>query len=71
MKRLTEEEIEAYLDTGEPFGKAGGYAIQGIGAFMVEAISASYTNVVGLPLCALVSALLATGALRKFPIRRS
>ena len=71
MKRLTEEEIKAYVDTGEAFGKAGSYAIQGIGAFMVEAISGSYTNVVGLPICALIQALLATGALKEFPIRRS
>ncbi|MFH1124332.1 MAG: nucleoside triphosphate pyrophosphatase [Pseudomonadota bacterium] len=67
MKRLTEEEITAYIATGEPFGKAGGYAIQGIGAFMIETISGSYTNVVGLPLCALIKALLSVGALRTFP----
>lgn len=68
MKRLTEEEIGAYVATGEPFGKAGSYAIQGIGAFMVESISGSYTNVVGLPLCALIKALLDTGALKNFPL---
>jgi len=67
MKRLTEEEITAYIATGEPFGKAGGYAIQGVGAFMIETISGSYTNVVGLPLCALIKALLSAGALRTFP----
>ena len=68
MKRLSKEEINAYIDTGEPFGKAGSYAIQGIGAFMVESIAGSYTNVVGLPLCALIKALLAAGALKEFPI---
>ena len=67
MKRLTDEEIDGYTATGEPFGKAGSYAIQGIGAFMVESISGPYTNVVGLPLCALVKALIACGALKKFP----
>ena len=67
FKDLGDEEIAAYVSTGEPFGKAGGYGIQGIGAFMVEAISGSYTNVVGLPLCALVKALLSTGALDRFP----
>ena len=69
MKRLTEEEIEAYISTNEPFGKAGSYAIQGIGSFMIEAISGSYSNVVGLPLCALINSLLATGALKKFPFQ--
>lgn len=67
MKSLTEEEIQGYIESGEPFGKAGSYAIQGLGSFMVERISGSYTNVVGLPLCALVTALLALGALRGFP----
>jgi septum formation protein len=68
VKRLTEEEIRRYVASGEPFGKAGSYAVQGLGAFMVEHLSGSYTNVVGLPLCALVKALLATGALRVFPL---
>lgn len=68
FKALTGQEIEGYLATTEPFGKAGGYAIQGVGAFMVEAISGSYTNVVGLSLCALVKALLSTGALKTFPL---
>lgn len=68
MKHLSDEEIKAYVATGEPFGKAGSYAIQGIGAFMVESISGSYTNVVGLPLCALIKSLLAAGALKTFPL---
>ena len=65
---LNLQEIDDYIATGEPFGKAGSYAIQGIGAFMVESISGSYTNVVGLPLCAVVKALLCAGALERFPI---
>ncbi|NNG06445.1 MAG: septum formation protein Maf [Desulfobacteraceae bacterium] len=68
MKRLGKGEINAYVATGEPFGKAGSYAIQGVGAFMVESISGSYTNVVGLPVCALVKSLLALGALKDFPL---
>ena len=50
MKRLGEAEIAAYLRSGEWRGKAGGYAIQGIGAAFVPEIFGSYTNVVGLPL---------------------
>ncbi|MEM6680355.1 MAG: Maf family protein [Pseudomonadota bacterium] len=50
MKRLSEEEIAAYLASGEWQGKAGGYAIQGIGAVFVPEIIGSYTSVVGLPL---------------------
>lgn len=48
FKRLTGQEIEAYLDTGEWEGKAGGYAIQGAAAAFVPAINGSYSNVVGL-----------------------
>ena len=68
VKKLAEQEIINYIATGEPFGKAGSYGIQGIGAFMVEAISGSYSNVVGLPLSALIKALCRTGALETFPI---
>ncbi len=50
FKRLSEEEITAYLASGEWLGKAGGYAIQGIGAAFIPQIHGSYTNVVGLPL---------------------
>ncbi len=68
IKRISETEIEAYIKTREPFGKAGGYAIQGIGSFMIEHITGSYTNVVGLPVCEVVSALLACGGLKGFPL---
>ena len=67
VKEISEIEINAYIKTGEPFGKAGGYAIQGIGSFMVEYINGSYTNVVGLPVCEVISALIKCGGLRNFP----
>lgn len=57
FKALTEQEIAGYIATGEPFDKAGAYAIQGRGAFMVPRIEGSYPNVVGLPLCEVIAAL--------------
>jgi len=58
FKRLTEKEIDWYINSGEPFGKAGAYAIQGIGAFLVKRIDGSYTNVVGLPVCEVIELLI-------------
>jgi len=46
---LTDQQIQDYVKTGEPFDKAGGYAIQGHGARLVRRMSGSYSNVVGLP----------------------
>jgi septum formation protein len=57
FRKLTREEIEAYVATGEPLDKAGAYAIQGKGAVLVESIEGDYSNVVGLPLAALARAL--------------
>ena len=61
FKKLSDPEIEWYIHTGEPFDKAGGYGIQGVGAFLVKSIKGSYTNVVGLPVCEVVSFLLDKG----------
>lgn len=50
MRSFDTTEINAYLDTGEPFDKAGSYAIQGYGSLLVKKISGSYFTIVGLPL---------------------
>jgi septum formation protein len=63
VKSLTPLEMEWYINTGEPFDKAGGYAVQGIGSFMIEWIRGSYTNVVGLPLYELMEMLKRLGAI--------
>ncbi|HOB70148.1 MAG TPA: Maf family protein [bacterium] len=49
FKKLSSKEISDYCDTDEPYDKAGAYAVQGIGAFMVKSINGSYSNVIGLP----------------------
>jgi len=50
MKKLSETEVHAYLDTGESLGKAGGYCIQAEGAELITRIAGDYPTVVGLPL---------------------
>ena len=57
MRKLSEQSIRSYVDSGEPLDKAGGYAIQGLGARFVEHISGCYYNVVGLPLARLCALL--------------
>lgn len=53
FRPLTEEEIRAYIATGEPMDKAGAYGIQGYGALLIEGIRGDYYNVMGLPVCRL------------------
>ncbi len=50
FKSLTDEEINAYILTKEPMGKAGAYGIQGIGGCLISSISGSYSGIMGLPL---------------------
>lgn len=64
FKRLSKMEIAAYLRSNEWDGKAGGYAIQGIGGAFIPAINGSYTNVVGLPLTQTANMLIGAG----FPV---
>jgi septum formation protein len=61
FKRITAEEMEAYLASGEWRGKAGGYAIQGLAGTFAVRLVGSYTNVVGLPLYETVTLLTGEG----------
>jgi len=68
LRSANAKEVLAYAATGEGLDKAGAYAAQGLGAFLVEAVAGSYTNVVGLPVCELVSDLLLGRLLDSFPM---
>lgn len=57
FRKLTEKEIDAYVETKEPLDKAGAYAIQGLGSVLVKRIEGDYFNVIGLPLCPLAECL--------------
>jgi septum formation protein len=63
FKRLSADEIEAYIRSGEPLDKAGAYGVQGLGAVIVKRIEGDFFNVMGLPLNAL------TESLKKFGIK--
>ncbi len=62
FKKLTREEISAYVRSKEPLDKAGAYAVQGLGAVFIEKIEGDFFNVMGLPIFTL------TGSLEKFGI---
>src|SRR5262249_49056947 len=61
MRLATRAAIERYAATGEGLDKAGAYAAQGVGTFLISRIDGSFTNVVGLPACEVVEDLLALG----------
>ena len=50
FKKISPEEMNWYVNSSEPYDKAGGYAVQGMGACFIKTIRGSYTNVIGLPL---------------------
>ncbi|MBW2526897.1 MAG: septum formation protein Maf [Deltaproteobacteria bacterium] len=68
FRELDDEHVARYVATGEGRDKAGAYAVQGLGAFAVERIEGSFTNVVGLPACEVVAALERAGLLAGFPL---
>jgi septum formation protein len=59
---MTDEEIAAYVETGEPMDKAGAYAMQGLGGIYVERVSGSPFTVIGLPIHLLPRLMAASGA---------
>ncbi len=63
FRNISADEKMWYIRSPEPYDKAGAYAVQGRGAFFIKEIKGSYTNVMGLPLCEVVDALKAAGAL--------
>lgn len=66
FRRLRDDEIEAYIATGEPMDKAGAYGIQGFGATIVERVEGDYFAVMGLPLARLVGLLRDVGVNYRF-----
>lgn len=57
FKPIHPNEMKWYIDSDEPYDKAGGYAIQGKGASFIQSIRGSHTNVIGLPLCEVMETL--------------
>jgi septum formation protein len=66
FRKLSEDEIDAYIATGEPLDKAGAYGIQGYGATIVERIEGDYFAVMGLPLVKLIKLLEQSGVIYRF-----
>lgn len=58
FRKISPKEIKWYISCSEPYDKAGGYAVQGKGAYFIQSISGSYTNVIGLPLCEVMEVLI-------------
>jgi len=71
MRKATDAEVDRYVATGEGDDKAGAYAAQGIGTFLIERIEGSFSNVVGLPACELVSDLVGAGVIESYPLTAS
>jgi septum formation protein len=67
LRAASPDEIKRYAASGEGLDKAGAYAAQGLGAFLIERIAGSYSNVVGLPACEVVVDLRALGLIGLFP----
>jgi septum formation protein len=57
FKTISPKEMDWYVSCDEPYDKAGGYAVQGRGAYFIKSIRGSYTNVIGLPLCEVLEEL--------------
>jgi len=71
MRAYTEAEIETYVARGEPFDKAGGYAVQDAEFQPAERVKGCFLNVVGLPLCAVAAGLEALGQAAELPAPRT
>ncbi len=70
IRDYTDQEVEAYVARGEPYDKAGAYAIQDVVFRPVERLEGCYLNVVGLPLCAVAAGLTALGVMDKAPLTK-
>lgn len=63
FKVIEPDEMTWYVNSDEPYDKAGGYAVQGKGAYLIQSIRGSYTNVIGLPLCETLETLKELGVI--------